>query len=90
MTWWIIVLSVLAGYLLGSLSMSVIVSELIYKSDVRKHGSGNAGATNMARVYGWKGGLAALVGDIAKALIAMIGAYYMGYIGDKTNAFGVD
>ena len=74
MTWWIIVLSVLAGYLLGSLSMSVIVSELIYKSDVRKHGSGNAGATNMARVYGWKGGLAALVGDIAKALIAMIGA----------------
>ena len=64
MTWWIIALSVLAGYLLGSLSMSVIVSELIYKSDVRKHGSGNAGATNMARVYGWKGGLAALVGWI--------------------------
>ncbi len=90
MTWWIIICSVIIGYLLGSVSASVIVSELVYKGDVRKFGSGNAGATNMARVYGWKGGLVVLLCDVAKAVVAMLGAYFMGYIGDKTNAHGVD
>lgn len=72
MTWWMIILSIVVGYLMGSLSMSVIISRLFYKGDVRKYGSGNAGATNMARVYGWKGGLVVLIGDIAKAIIAMV------------------
>ena len=77
MTWWIIVLSVLAGYLLGSLSMYVIVSGLIYKSDVRKHGSGNAGATNMARVFGLRMGFLTLAGDMAKAGLAMLAGWLL-------------
>ncbi len=87
MTWWMIVLSVVTGYLIGSLSMSVIVSRLIYKGDVRKYGSGNAGATNMARVYGWKGGLVVLIGDIAKAIIVMV---LFLVLGDKLDGFGVN
>ncbi len=87
MTWWMIVLSVVIGYLIGSLSMSVIVSGLIYKGDVRKYGSGNAGATNMARVYGWKGGLVVLIGDIAKAILAMV---LFLVLGDKLDGRGVD
>lgn len=87
MTWWMIVLSVVTGYLIGSLSMSVIVSRLIYKGDVRKYGSGNAGATNMARVYGWKGGLVVLIGDIAKAILVM--ALFL-VLGDKLDGRGVD
>lgn len=90
MTWWIIVISAIIGYLSGSLSVSVIVSGLIYKGDVRNFGSGNAGATNMARVYGWKGGLVVLLCDMAKALLAMGIGFFLGYIGDKTNAHGVD
>lgn len=87
MTWWMIVFSIVVGYLMGSLSMSVIVSRLIYKGDVRKYGSGNAGATNMARVYGWKGGLVVLIGDIAKAVIVM--ALFL-VLGDKLDGHGED
>lgn len=63
-------LSLIVGYLMGSISISVILSKLVFKGDVRKHGSGNAGATNMARVYGAKGGLLVLLGDFLKAIIA--------------------
>ena len=62
---------IIVGYLLGSLSVSVILSRRLLGSDVRSHGSGNAGATNMARVYGMKAGVMTLVGDMLKALIAM-------------------
>ncbi len=63
-------LSLIVGYLMGSISVSVLLSKLVYKGDVRKFGSGNAGATNMARVYGAKGGLLVLLGDFLKAIIA--------------------
>ena len=59
------------GYLLGSLSASVLLSKLGWGKDVRKHGSGNAGATNMARVFGLGAGFATLAGDMLKAAAAM-------------------
>lgn len=65
-----ICLSLIVGYLMGSISVSVILSKWLFKGDVRQHGSGNAGATNMARVYGAKGGLLVLLGDFLKAIIA--------------------
>jgi glycerol-3-phosphate acyltransferase PlsY len=65
-----IIISILVGYLLCSINVSVIISKFAYKSDVRDHGSGNAGATNMARVYGLKGGLLVLLFDFAKAILA--------------------
>ena len=64
-------LVIVVGYLLGSLSISVILSRNVMGSDVRSHGSGNAGATNMARVFGMKAGVMTLAGDMLKALIAM-------------------
>ena len=67
-----ICLSLIVGYLMGSISVSVILSKTLFKGDVRKHGSGNAGATNMARVYGAKGGLLVLLGDFLKAIIACV------------------
>ncbi|MBR2384856.1 MAG: glycerol-3-phosphate 1-O-acyltransferase PlsY [Clostridia bacterium] len=63
-------LSLIIGYLMGSISVSVILSKCLFKGDVREHGSGNAGATNMARVYGAKGGILVLLGDFLKAIIA--------------------
>ena len=68
--YWIIVPA--AGYLLGSLSFSIIISCLLLGRDIRKHGSGNAGATNMTRVFGWVAGVATLAFDVLKALAAML------------------
>ncbi len=65
---------VVCGYLLGSVSISIILSRML-GTDVRKKGSGNAGATNMARSFGLLAGFATLAGDFLKAVIVM----YIGY-----------
>ncbi|MDY2879746.1 MAG: glycerol-3-phosphate 1-O-acyltransferase PlsY [Candidatus Borkfalkiaceae bacterium] len=75
---WMIAICAVIGYLIGSVNVSVIVSILAYKSDIRKHGSGNAGATNMARVYGVVGGIVVLIGDFGKAILAMAIALAIG------------
>ena len=67
-------LIVVVGYLLGSVSISIILSRML-GSDVRKKGSGNAGATNMARSFGLLAGFATLAGDFLKAVIAMAIGY---------------
>ena len=61
---------IVGGYLLGSVSISIILSRML-GTDVRKKGSGNAGATNMARTFGLLAGFATLAGDFLKAVIAM-------------------
>ena len=68
--YWILVPAI--GYLLGSLSFSIIISCLFLGRDIRKHGSGNAGATNMTRVFGWVAGVATLTFDVLKAVAAMM------------------
>ena len=65
------ILLLAAGYLLGSISSAVILSRYLYKTDVRTLGSGNAGATNAARVYGMGMGLATLVCDGLKTAASM-------------------
>ena len=64
-------LVIVAGYLLGSISVSVCLSVGMGR-DVRKEGSGNAGATNMARVFGMKAGVITLLGDMVKAALAVL------------------
>lgn len=66
-----LLLIVALGYLLGSLSSSILLSRSAWGGDVRGKGSGNAGATNMARVYGWAAGILTLVGDMLKAAVAV-------------------
>ena len=66
------------GYLLGSVSSAVILSRHLYKSDVRTMGSGNAGATNAARVYGMGMGLGTLVCDGLKTAAAMYFGLWLG------------
>ncbi|MCR5664546.1 MAG: glycerol-3-phosphate acyltransferase [Oscillospiraceae bacterium] len=71
-----ILLAALAGYLLGSISFSIWLSRLL-GMDIRRKGSGNAGATNMARTFGWGPGLLTLAGDMCKAVLAMLIGYFM-------------
>ncbi len=65
-------LVILLSYLAGSFPTAIIISRLIIKDDIRKHGSGNAGATNVFRVMGWKPGLIVITVDIAKGMLAVL------------------
>ena len=72
----------LVAYLLGSISASIVLSKLVFRTDVRKQGSGNAGATNVARNFGMKAGVATLLGDMLKTVVAMgIGVLLGGELG---------
>ena len=64
-----------AGYLLGSLNFSIIISAKAYKQDIRNYGSNNAGMTNMMRTYGSKAAGLTLLGDALKAVVACIIGY---------------
>lgn len=77
-----IILIALIAYLLGSFCASIPLSRRCCGGDVRLYGSGNAGATNMARVYGLKAGLATLLLDMLKTVAAMLlGEYFLGGAG---------
>ena len=68
-------------YLLGSVNTAIIVSGAMYHDDVRNHGSGNAGFTNMMRNYGKKAAIITFVGDILKTVLAvLIGWCVFGYL----------
>ena len=60
-----------AAYLLGSINSAILFSKLVYKDDIRKHGSGNGGMTNMLRTFGGKAALMTLAGDLGKTAISI-------------------
>jgi acyl phosphate:glycerol-3-phosphate acyltransferase len=62
----------LAAYLLGSIPFGVIFAWLFGSADVRKSGSGNIGATNVARVAGPLAGILTLVFDTGKGAAAVL------------------
>jgi glycerol-3-phosphate acyltransferase PlsY len=64
------------AYLLGSIPTAVWVGKYFYNIDVREHGSGNAGATNVFRVLGKKAGIPVLIIDVLKGLFAALLASY--------------
>ena len=66
-----IILEILAAYLLGSIPSAVWVGKLLYGVDVREHGSGNAGATNVIRVLGYNAGIPVLLMDVFKGWLAV-------------------
>lgn len=70
-------LSALAAYLLGSLPFSLWVAKLGGGIDLRKHGSGNVGATNVARTLGARWGLLALALDIGKGILSVLAVHWM-------------
>ena len=72
MTAFLIVLAVAAeAYLLGSVDTGILVSKYLYHDDVRTHGSGAAGMTNMLRTFGKKAAALTAVGDVLKGVVAV-------------------
>jgi len=63
---------VILSYLIGSVPNSIIISKAVSGIDIRKHGSGNAGGTNVMRVLGWKYGLLVIFLDALKGAIAVV------------------
>ena len=57
------------GYFSGSIPFGLLLSNLLKKKDPRNLGSKNIGATNIARINGWKLGLLTLILDILKSFI---------------------
>ncbi len=66
-----ILVSIIAGYLLGCIQASFIIGRLVRKIDIREHGSTNAGASNATIVMGWKWGLVTFLVDFFKAMLAV-------------------
>lgn len=67
----------LLAYLLGSIPWGLVLTRLFAIADIRRHGSGNIGATNVARVAGPVLGLATLVGDFLKGWAPVALASYL-------------
>lgn len=68
---------VVFAYVLGSIPFSFLVVKLVAGVDVRKHGSGNVGATNVARTAGKVPGIVALLLDITKGYLVIVMARWM-------------
>ena len=66
-----LIISAIISYLLGSLNFGIIISKSLNKDDVRSHGSGNAGSTNMLRNYGKKHAVMTIIGDMLKVAVAI-------------------
>lgn len=67
----VIAIVILIAYFLGSIPTGYLLVKWIKKQDIRTLGSGNIGATNVFRNFGWKLGLATLIIDILKGLAAI-------------------
>ena len=80
--WLKYVLIAVIGYLLGNVSVGILVARLYGIKDIRTVGSGNAGTTNVLRNLGWVPSVLTLAGDCLKGLIAaLIGKWLAGDIG---------
>ena len=70
-------LLVAAGYVLGSMPWGYWLPWLVKRDDIRRHGSGNIGGTNVWRVYGWRLGLPVVLMDTAKGFVPALVATLM-------------
>jgi len=78
MDMWIVFVALLIGaYLLGSIPFGVLISQKVARLDITKAGSGNIGATNVAREVGLKWGVITLLADVLKGFIPVVLARYL-------------
>ena len=67
----IAVLTAAQAYLLGSVDTGILISKFVYHDDVRNHGSGAAGMTNMLRTFGKKAAALTAAGDVLKGVLSV-------------------
>ncbi|MDD3925635.1 MAG: glycerol-3-phosphate 1-O-acyltransferase PlsY [bacterium] len=69
---------VTASYLIGSIPFGLLIGKAVRGIDIRQHGSGNIGATNVLRILGYPWGVTAMLLDAAKGAIPVILAHQLG------------
>jgi acyl phosphate:glycerol-3-phosphate acyltransferase len=79
-----LLLTLILSYLLGSVATAVWAGKIFHGVDVREHGSGNAGATNVIRVLGWKTGIPVLLIDVFKGWLAAMLPVFFNLAGHDT------
>lgn len=82
-----LILSAVLSYLIGSVNFSLLAAYLKDGNDLRNYGSGNAGATNLLRNYGWKLCAIGFLGDSLKGIFAVSVSQML--FGFMTNASDV-
>ena len=65
------VICLLIGYVCGLFQTSYLIGKF-HHTDIRQHGSGNAGTTNALRTFGKKAGALTLLGDCLKCVAAIL------------------
>lgn len=63
---------IILSYLAGSIPSGIILSKAVKGIDIRDHGSGNAGGTNVMRVLGWGYGILVILFDALKGAFAVV------------------
>ena len=66
-----LILVCLMGYLIGAIPFAFVIGKVFFRTDVRKHGSGNLGGSNTGRVLGKKAGLAVMTLDLLKVTLVL-------------------
>lgn len=82
------ILCAVISYLIGSVSISILLSRYVYGRDVRSGGSGNAGATNVTRTFGFTAGILTFLGDFGKAVLSLwLSSLVAGEVGMAIGGF---
>jgi len=71
------IITILIGYAFGCIQAAYFISKMVGKMDIREHGSGNAGASNITAIMGWKYGFIVGLVDILKGMFAVLVAKWI-------------
>jgi len=85
-----VILSLIFGYLLGSISHGVLIGKIFFGVDVRESGSKNSGGTNTGRVLGKKIGLITIILDMLKCTLSIWITYFICQIDVIQNALVIN
>ena len=75
----LVIISFIAGYFAGCIQVPYLMLKVVKGVDIREHGTGNAGGSNVTVLLGWKHGFLAACGDILKAFIPAL-AFKLTYL----------
>ena len=70
------IVAVAMGYAIGLFQTGYLYGKS-HGIDIREHGSGNSGTTNTLRTLGWKAGAITFIGDVAKAIVAVVIVHFL-------------
>ena len=70
------IVAVAIGYVIGLFQTGYLYGKS-HGIDIREHGSGNSGTTNTLRTLGWKAGAVTFIGDVAKAIVAVVIVHFL-------------